>query len=194
VTVVSAGHEAENLGLEEARRSGVTRAVHVLDAALEKADHLTLGMALAAVARHVGAAIVLAGTASDEEGRGLVPAALAHHLQATITAHAEDVSFDPATPGQVTVTVCAGGRRMRLGLPCPVVLSVSPPCGVTAWAPTTIANAPPPPVETLTLAELGIDRTRLVQRPDLLGTFEPPSGKPETVSCADELVARWLAG
>jgi len=192
VTVLSAGPQPESGAVEESRRAGAKRLVHVVDPALDTVDSFTLGMVLAAAARWLKADLVLAGAASDQEGRGLVPAALAHHLSASILSGVEDVAYDRAGADEIIAVCCAGGQRMRLAFKLPVVLTVAPdtlPCPEPAPA----ATNPSPAVECLSLLQLGIEPSRLAPAPDSLGSLQPGPSKPEVVASVDELVARWLA-
>jgi electron transfer flavoprotein alpha/beta subunit len=121
---------------------------------------------------------------SDDEGRGLVPAALAHHLHLPILAGAQDLT--PEENG-FAVTLLGGGQRLQLSCQGPLVVTVAP-----SWdGPPIRHEAPPLCWEELSLADLGLDEHRLLGRPDMLGELQPPPDKPEVVSL-DGLVKRWL--
>lgn len=152
--------------------------------ALAGADHVTRGWVLAEAVGRLKPDLILAGTASDDEGRGMVPAALAHHLHLPIVASAQDVV--PAGDG-FAVTLYGGGQRIQLNYQCPLVVTAAP-----GWPDVASRNdGPSPDWEELSLADLGVDENQLLRRPDMLGDLQPPPGKPEVVSL-DVLVTRWL--
>ena len=175
VVVISAGGLASSASLTLARtHASVARVIHLDEFALDKADFLTVGMVLAEAARYLQAGLVIAGERSDDEGQGLVPAALAHHLKVPLISRVQAIRVS-ATADTVEVTTRAGGQLCTLACPLPLVLS-TPPSRAAAADP---AAANLGAVETLTLAQLGVDGSRLVPRPDLLGSLVPPP--PESV-------------
>jgi electron transfer flavoprotein beta subunit len=177
VVVLSAGGATANQSLDLVRRRvALARVVHLMDPMLDQADFFTMGMVLAEAARHLQASLVFTGERSDDEGQGLVPAALAHHLRAQRIARVQSVRLSDS-PDSLEVTLRAGGRVCTLACHLPLVLTVPP---VTpSRAP---ADGDARPVETLLLAQLGLDPSRLVPRPDLLGALVPaPAERPETM-------------
>jgi electron transfer flavoprotein beta subunit len=172
IVALSAGGEAEVASFELARQTvGVRRIVHLQDAALGKPDFLTLGMVLAEAARHLKACVVVAGEHSDGEGQGMVPAALAHHLRAPLFARVQAAAWTGAEAELLEMTIRSGGRLCKVTSPLPVVLTTLPALGFGA---TPSGSLPfPPAVEALALAQLGLDASRLVPRPGLLGTLVP---------------------
>jgi electron transfer flavoprotein beta subunit len=170
VVVLSAGGTPDSASFELARQTiAVCRIIHLRDPALSKQDFLTLGMVLAEAARHLEARVVVAGEHSDGEGQGMVPAALAHHLQAPLFARVQAASLTTAKDGVLRMTVRSGGRLCQVGSPLPVVLT-TPPALRAGVAPSE-ARQLSPAVEALALAQLGLDGSRLVPRPDLLGSL-----------------------
>jgi electron transfer flavoprotein alpha/beta subunit len=170
VAVLSFGGEAESASIELARQSAsVRRIVHLQNTGLKKADFFTLGMILAEATRYLAARVVLAGEHSDSEGQGLVPAALAHHLQAPLFARVQAASL-AADDDVLHITVRSGGRLCKVTSPLPVVLAMQAAHEIDHGQPAEVRN-PGPTVEVLSLAQLGMDASRLVPRPELLGTF-----------------------
>jgi electron transfer flavoprotein alpha/beta subunit len=166
---VSAGGPADSDSLELARSTAaVSRVVHVADAALEHGDFMTMGMVLAEAARHLEAGLVVTGERSDEEGQGLVPAALAHHLHAHLLARV--LAVRPAQQADtVEVVVRSGGQRLTVAAPLPLVLSVPPPLGM----PPAPSTGPRRESETWGLERIGLAADRLIPRPELLGAMVP---------------------
>jgi electron transfer flavoprotein alpha/beta subunit len=191
VAVCAGGpRNSDSLDWVLARRS-FQRIIHVDDSSIETADYMTLGTVLAEVARHVGASVVIAGEHSDVEGQGLLPAALAHHLHAPLVSRVQDVRPSPSDPERLVITTRAGGRLCTLEVPPPVVLSV--PAAAYHDAELVVPNAASS-VEELTLAQLALDPSRLVPRPELLGANLPaPSDRPQrmTPDEAARLILRW---
>jgi len=169
VTALSAGGDVDNASLVEARgAAGIYRVIHLKDGALDKADFFTLGTVLAEAARHLEATLVITGERSDEEGQGLVPAALAHHLHAPILAHVVDARVAASTADALEITTFAGGCRCVVECSLPVVLATLP----LTWPGEQPTSKVACPVEVMELAELGLDPSKLVPRPDLLGELQ----------------------
>jgi electron transfer flavoprotein beta subunit len=175
LVVVTAGGPKDSSSLALARScAACAQVVHIEDGALENADFMTMGMVLAETARHLEAGLVLTGERSDEEGQGLVPAALAHHLRAPLLSRV--LALRPAEqPDRVETVVRSGGQRVTVASPLPLVVSVPP----RAPAQTTTLSSSLREEETWGLERIGLAASRLVPRPELLGALvsvpaEPP--------------------
>jgi electron transfer flavoprotein alpha/beta subunit len=175
VIVISAGGEARSESCEMAcRTERVRRVVHLRDQALDETDFLSTGRVLAEAARHLEARVVLLGEHSDDEGEGLVPAALAHHWHAPLLACVREVQPPSGDEVPWEVTVRASGSLCKVRSTPPLVLAVPP---AFAWATATEGKQAMREVETLSLAQLGIEASDLVPRPDLLGALVAPKGE-----------------
>jgi electron transfer flavoprotein beta subunit len=173
VVVLSVGDESAGPSFELARRSAaVHRIVHLQDPTFKKAGFFTLGMVLAEAARHLEARVILAGQHSDGEGQGMVPAALAYHLKAPLFARVGSVQLPASEDEVLHLSIRSGGRLCKVESPLPVVLTIQP-SSAEETSPLPESTQSSPAVETLSLAQLGIDASRLVPRPDLLGTHAP---------------------
>jgi len=170
--------------------AAVRRIVHLQDGLLAKADFVTLGMILAETARHLKAMVILTGEHSDLEGQGMVPAALAHHLKAPYFARVERVELPSREEGPLLLTLRSGGRRCKVASPLPAVLAIPP-------------SGPLPPlevgkrvidIELLTLAQVGLDASRIVPRPSLLGDHVPASAPAVCAITFDEAAKILLQG
>lgn len=166
---VSAGgsRESESLAWALGRRS-FQRIIHLDDPTLDKADFMTVATVLSEVGRQIRADVVIVGEHSDGEGQGLVPAALAHQLQVPFIARVLDARLGDSA--RLEVTVSAAGRLWTVGCPSSVVISTSASLDDHE---TPDAAAPASCVETLSLAQLTLDPSRLVPRPELLGSLVP---------------------
>jgi electron transfer flavoprotein beta subunit len=186
VTAVAAASSSGRKGLLEACRRGARRGVEVIGPALDGVDSGALGKALAEVARGLPAELVLAGARSDREGRGIVGAAVAHHLGVPYLSHVEELALE--RPGEVVVTLRAGGWRRRLAVDLPAVLTVSAPFLPQAEDPMDEAGSRSP----IELVRVDVPGTR--NNPALLGTLDRQRRrKPEEAQSAGELVRRWRA-
>lgn len=181
IAVVAGGpRDSESLTWAVARRT-FQRVVHVDDGALGRPDHVTLGTVLAEVVRHLGAGLVIAGERSDDEGQGLVPAALAQHWHAPLIARVARArragrSAEAGEARDLELVVRAGGKLCTLAVPCPVVLSTSEASEISKISIDSSmpdARTPAIAVETMTLAQLSVDASRMVPRPELLGSLAP---------------------
>ena len=146
--------------------AAVSRVLHIDDPVLAGADVLTLGSVLAQAVRFLGAGLVVAGDRSEDEGQGLVPAALAHHWGVPLLSRVQAVALPEVDTVQVTVR--SGGQLATLSCVPPLVLS-TPPAAAIRELTMGASRAP----EALPLAQLGLDASRLVPRPDLVGTLVP---------------------
>jgi electron transfer flavoprotein alpha/beta subunit len=151
----------------------IERILRLQESALGDANCDTTAMLLAEIARHVKAQIVLAGEQSGAEGQGWVAAGIANHLQAPYLAGVAAVAATDR-PDRIQVTVRSGGCLCKVISPAPIVAAV-PPLGKTAE--TSPVEVTLPKVEVLSVADLGIDASRLVRRPDLRGTLVSTPGQ-----------------
>jgi electron transfer flavoprotein alpha/beta subunit len=182
VTAVLAGAAPDEGPLRRALAAGATRALRVVGEDFGAADFHTLGQALATAVKRVGADLVLAGARSDD-GLGAVAAALGRQLGALHVACIERLAV--AAEGGVEVSVRGAGRRRRLRLPLPAVLSV---VATGREAPTLPeAPTPSPAIEVLSLVDP--EATVVRRRTELLGQPELPQRRTEEVASADALVA-----
>ncbi len=166
VTLTAAGPPASpSLALAGAC-AAVARVLHLDDPALASLDTVTLGAVLAEAGRLLEAGVILAGDRSDDEGQGLVPAAIAHHLGAPLLSRVQSLRLP--TPDTIEVTVRAGGQLLTMAAAPPVVLSVPPAASLRELTMGASRAA-----EVLPLSRLGLDGTRLVPRPELYGALVP---------------------
>lgn len=183
VTAVLAGTSHESGPLQRALVAGVTRAVRIGGDDYASVDFHTLGQALAAGIKRIGADLVLTGARSDDEGLGAVPASTARHLGFPYISGVEALSA--AGPRAVEIVVRGGGRKRRLRVELPAVLAiVAGPNGLPAPSDRT---GNPSEVELLTLADP--EATVVRRRTELLGKPEPASRGTEEVTSASALIS-----
>ena len=183
VTALLAGSSAEVGPLQRALVAGAERAVRLAGEDYRSADFHTVGQALAAAIRRLAGDLVLTGARSDDEGLGAVPAATARQLGFTYVAAVESIA-PGSEAGTVEVVVRGGGRKRRLQVSLPAVLSVAAGPAQAPSPPDRTANATV--VEVLSLADP--EATVVRRRTELLGRAEPASRGTQEVSSAAAFV------
>ncbi|HEV2782117.1 MAG TPA: electron transfer flavoprotein subunit beta/FixA family protein [Actinophytocola sp.] len=156
VTVLSVGPERAAEAIRKALSMGADKAVHVCDPALHGADVLQTAMVIAAaIGRLDGVDLVIAGNESSDGSGGAVPAILAELLGYPQLTHARKVELDGATL-KVDRETDDGITHLESGLPA--VISVGEKINEPRYPSFKgIMAAKKKPVETLTVADLGID-------------------------------------
>jgi electron transfer flavoprotein beta subunit len=183
VTALLAGVAAEAGPLHRALSAGAHRAVRLTGDDYASADFHTLGQALAGGIKRLGADLVLTGARSDDEGLGAVPAALARQLGYPCVTGVEELADAGGTA--VEAVVRGGGRKRRLRIELPAVLSVS--AGRRALPPPPDRTGKPNDIEVLSLSDP--EATVVRRRTELLGKPEPASRGTEEVTSAAALIA-----
>jgi electron transfer flavoprotein beta subunit len=185
VTALLAGPPADDGPLRRALAAGAARAVRLVGEDFGSADFHTMGQALATAVKRVGGDLVLAGARSDDDGLGAVPASIARHVGPTALHVAYVEAVSAAGADAVEVTVRGGGRRRRLRVPLPAVLSVVARSAEPPELPK--AAGQPPAIEILSLVDP--EATVVRRRTELLGQPELPSRPTEEVKSAEALAA-----
>jgi electron transfer flavoprotein beta subunit len=181
VTAMLAGSAPDDGPLRRALSAGAARAVRVVGEDFGSADFHTLGQALGTAIKRVGADLVLTGARSVDDGMGAVPAAIARHVGGLHVACIEALA---AADGGVEISVRGGGRRRRLRLPLPAVLSVV--ASGPAMPPLPDRGVESPAIEVLSLVDP--EATVVRRRTELLGQPELPRRTTEEVTSAGALV------
>jgi len=160
VTVLSVGPDRATEAIRKGLSMGADKAVHVVDDSLHGSDLLQTAKVLAAAVGKVeGADLVIAGNeASDGQG-GAVPAVLAELLGYPQLTHARKVEIDGSTV-KVTRETDEGITHLEASLP--VVISVGEKINEPRYPSFKgIMAAKKKPVETLSVADLGVDEVGL---------------------------------
>lgn len=157
VTLVSMGPAGSMQGIRQALAMGAGKAVVVDDPALRGSDALLTARVLAAAIAREGFDLVIAGTESTDGYSGVVPQMVAELLDVPALTYATNVEVGD---GKVTIhrQTATGYEVVEASLPA--VVSVT--AGVVEPRYPTfkgIMDAKKKPVETPTLAELGVDPT-----------------------------------
>jgi electron transfer flavoprotein beta subunit len=156
VIVLSVGPERAAEAIRKALSMGADRAVHVTDDTLHGADVLQTAKVLAAAIRRIeGVDLVIAGNESSDGSGGAIPAMLAELLGYPQLTHARKVELDGTTL-KVDRETDDGIIHLEAGLPA--VISVGEKINEPRYPSFKgIMAAKKKPVETLTVADLGLD-------------------------------------
>ena len=155
VVALSLGPEEAAAAIKRALQMGADSAVHVCDQAVHGTDALGTSTILAAAVRRIEPDLVICGMASTDGSMGVLPAMLAERLgwpAATLGAVVEVIG------NTVTVRRDDDTASLTVEAELPAVISVTDQSGEARYPSMKgILAAKRKPVETWTLADLGID-------------------------------------
>ena len=154
VTILSMGPGKAAESVRKALSMGADKAVHLLDDALAGSDALATSLVLAEALKQTGFDLVILGSESTDARTGVLPAMLAERLGVPQLTLASKVDIDG---GVVTVRrVTDDGYAIVTGA-LPAVVSVVEKINEPRYPSFKgIMAAKKKPVQTLTLAELGV--------------------------------------
>ena len=154
VTILSMGPGKAAESVRKALSMGADKAVHLLDDALAGSDALATSLVLAEALKQTGFDLVILGSESTDARTGVLPAMLAERLGVPQLTLASKVDIDG---GSVTVRrVTDDGYAVVTGS-LPAVVSVVEKINEPRYPSFKgIMAAKKRPVQTLTLAELGV--------------------------------------
>jgi electron transfer flavoprotein alpha/beta subunit len=190
VIALLAGTKEETAPLEAALAAGVDRAARVSGESFAAADFHTLGQVLGSAASSLGGNLILAGARSDTEGLGALTASVARHMSLPHLANIESLELLDQPPLALAVTVRGGGRRRRIGVRLPFVMSVAGP-GRIAGASASASASASKKIETLAVFDPEV--TVIRRRTEMLGTSAKAERQVQTVASAADLVAALIA-
>ncbi|PRX49492.1 electron transfer flavoprotein beta subunit [Prauserella shujinwangii] len=156
VTVLCVGPDRATDAIRKALSMGADKAIHVSDESLHGSDMVaTAKVIAAAIGRVEGVDLVIAGNEASDGRGGAVPAMLAELLGMPQLTHARQVTVDGSTV-QVDRETEEGLTHLEAGLPA--VISVTEKINEPRYPSFKgIMAAKKKPVETLTVADLGVD-------------------------------------
>jgi electron transfer flavoprotein beta subunit len=160
VTVVSVGPERATDAIRKALSMGADKAVHVVDDALHGADMLQTAKVLAkAIGTVEDVDLIIAGNEASDGTGGAIPAMLAELLGYPQLTHAREVTVEGSAI-KVTRETEEGLTHLEANLPA--VVSVSEKINEPRYPSFKgIMAAKKKPVETLGIADLGIDASEV---------------------------------
>jgi electron transfer flavoprotein beta subunit len=157
VTVLCMGPEAAGETVRKALSMGADKAIHVLDDGLHGSDALATSLALSKAIEKAGDVdLVILGSESSDARMSVVPAMLAERLGRPQLTFAKEVTV--AGSGSVSVKRLTDDGYQVVEASLPAVVSVVEKINEPRYPSFKgIMAAKKKPVETLTLADLGID-------------------------------------
>jgi electron transfer flavoprotein beta subunit len=155
VTILTMGPERAGESIRKALSMGADKAVHLIDDALAGSDGLATSAALAAVLSRIGFDVVILGSESTDARMGVMAAMLAERLGVPQMSYASKVEID-GTAVSINRQADYGYDRVQSTLPA--VISVVEKINEPRYPSFKgIMAAKKKPVETLSLADIGID-------------------------------------
>jgi electron transfer flavoprotein beta subunit len=157
VTVLSVGPSRATDAIRKALSMGADKAIHVSDDALHGSDLLATAKVIAAAIRRIeGVDLVIAGNEASDGRGGAVPAVVAEMLGLPQLTHARQLTVDGSTVKVDRETADEGLTRLEASLPA--LVSVTEKINEPRYPSFKgIMAAKKKPVETLTVADLGVD-------------------------------------
>jgi electron transfer flavoprotein beta subunit len=156
VTVLTVGPEQATDAIRKALRMGADKGVHVSDEAIHGSDAPATSLVLAEAIRKIGGAdLVLTGMASTDGSMSVVPAMLAERLGLPQVTFASELTVEGAA---VTIRRDGDVASETVQASLPALVSVTDQINEPRY-PTVkgIMAAKKKPVETWSLADLGVD-------------------------------------
>ena len=159
VTVLTVGPEQATDAVRKALQMGADKGVHVVDDTIAGSDYLATSLVLAEAIKKIDHDLVVCGMASTDASGGVVPAMLAERLGVPQVTMASEVELD----GQ-SVKIRRDGDTATETIEgtLPLVLSVTDQSGEARYPSFKgIMAAKKKPVETWSLADLGVDAAQV---------------------------------
>jgi electron transfer flavoprotein beta subunit len=154
VAVLSLAPETATATVRKALAMGAGSGTHIIDEALRGADLGLTAETLAAAIKRLGFDLVIAGNVSTDGSGGMIPAMLAELLQVP---HATGLSVVEIAEGTVSGSRPLESGVQQISTRLPAVISITealPPARFPNFK--GIMAAKKKPLETLTLADLGL--------------------------------------
>lgn len=205
VTVLTLGPEGATASIRKCLAMGAASATHIVDASLVGADLGLTAEALAAAIRRSGFDLVLAGNQSTDGAGGVLPAMLAELLEVPVLGNLARLEI---TAEEVAGTRLSDDATLEVSATLPAVVSVTEALPDPRFPNFKgIMAAKKKPLETVTLAELGVEvgetstprvvMTEVAARPARSAgekiVAEPGAEGEAAAALADFLVANRLA-
>lgn len=155
VVAMTLGPDDAAAAIKRALQMGASAGVHINDVAVHGSDALGTSTVLAAAIRKAAPDLVLCGMASTDGSMGVVPAMVAERLGWPAATLAAELSV---ADGVVTIRRDVDTARLTVEAPLPAVVSVTDQTGEARYPSMKgILAAKKKPVETWSLADLGVD-------------------------------------
>ncbi len=159
VTVLTVGPEQAADAVRKSLQMGAHKGVHVCDAGLHGSDSVATSLVLAEAIRKLDHDMVLCGMASTDGSMSVVPAMLAERLGLPQVTFASEVTVDGDT---VRIRRDGDAATEIVEASVPVLVSVTDQSNEPRYPSFKgIMAAKKKPVETWSLADLGVDASRV---------------------------------
>ncbi|WP_120002824.1 electron transfer flavoprotein subunit beta/FixA family protein [Nesterenkonia muleiensis] len=173
VALLAVGPASAEATLRKTLAMGGDSAHHVVDEGLAGADLTLTAEVIAAALERIGFDLVIAGDVSSDGTGGLIPTMVAQRLG---TAHATSLDAVEITDSAVAGERAAYGGTVRVQAPLPAVVSVTERLPDPRFPGFKgIMSAKKKPLETYTLADLGVEAEADVPRSIMLSVSETPA-------------------
>ncbi|MGI8577171.1 MAG: electron transfer flavoprotein subunit beta/FixA family protein [Nocardioidaceae bacterium] len=154
VTVLTIGPEEARAAILKSLQMGADAGIHVLDEAIRGSDSVATSLIMATALRRLEADLVLCGMASTDGSMSVVPVMVAERLGLPQLTFASQVTIEGTT---VRIQRDGDGETETIEANMPLVLSVTDQANEPRYPSFKgIMAAKKKPVETLSLADLGI--------------------------------------
>jgi electron transfer flavoprotein beta subunit len=159
VTILSMGPEKAGESIRKALSMGADKAVHLLDEALHGSDVLVTSAAITKVLQRIGFDLVILGSESTDARMGVLAAMLAERLGVPQLSYAAKVEVDGTS---ITIHRQADYGYDRVEASTPAVVSVVEKINEPRYPSFKgIMAAKKKPVETLSIADIGLDKEQV---------------------------------
>jgi electron transfer flavoprotein beta subunit len=198
VIAVSVGPDEADESLRKCLAKGADRAIRVWDDAAAGSDPIAIARVLAAVALREAPDMLFAGVQSSDHGFASTGIATAGLLGWPHGAVVANLSYTPGAGTALFRRELEGGLLHEVEIQCPAVLTIQAGINTPRYASLrSIKQAAAKPIETRTLAELGIGAADVGERGSLSRVrrmYIPDKGRAQLIegSAADQ--AKRLAG
>ena len=160
VTVVTVGPDQAADAIKKALQMGADKGVHVNDAAIHGSDAIATSLVLAEAIKKIGNAdLVVTGMASTDGTMGVVPTMLAERLGLPAVTLASELAVDGGT---ATIRRDGDASTQTITASLPALVSVTDQINEPRYPSFKgIMAAKKKPVETWSLADLGVDAAQV---------------------------------
>lgn len=160
VTVVTVGPDQAADAIKKSLQMGAHKGVHVNDAAIHGSDAIATSLVLAETIKKIGSPdLVITGMASTDGTMGVVPTMLAERLGLPAVTLASELTVDG---GQATIRRDGDASTQTITAPLPALVSVTDQINEPRYPSFKgIMAAKKKPVETWSLADLGLDASQV---------------------------------
>jgi electron transfer flavoprotein beta subunit len=159
VTVLSVGPEQATDAIRKGLQMGADKGVHVVDDAIAGSDALATSLVLAAAVKKLEHDLVICGMSSTDGAMAVVPAMLSERLGVPGLTLGSEITVDGST---VKIRRDGDASTDTVEATAPLVLSVTDQSGEARYPSFKgIMAAKKKPVETWSLADLGVDAAQV---------------------------------